>query len=140
MADVNVLVIYATDYGSTQRLAEAVAEGARGVAGTTAVVKTADETTADDLTAADVIIMGSPVHMGSPDWRIKKLIDGVFSRLWMGDKLVGKVGAVFTTGGGFGSAGGGAEITQLAMLNNIAECGMLIVPFPKCSPGYAKAG
>lgn len=135
-----VLIVYATDYGNTKKMAESVAAGVSSVNGTQAIVKTADETTADDLVNSDGIIVGSPVHMGSPDWRIKKFIDTVCSRLWMNDKLVGKVAGVFACGGGYGNAGGGCEVTILALLNNIAELGMIIVPLPKNTPGYAHGG
>jgi len=85
------------------------------------------------LLASDAVIVGSPVHMGSPDWCVKKFIDTVCSLLWMKDSLIGKVGAVFTSGGG-------CELPMLAMLNNFAELGMLMVPLPKNTPGYAVGG
>jgi NAD(P)H dehydrogenase (quinone) len=135
-----IIVIYATDYGNTKMMAEAVAEGTAGIEGTTTVTKSAEEITAEDLTSADGIILGSPVHMGSLDWRMKKMIDTVCSSLWMKDALQGKVGAVFATGSGFGGSGGGAEITMLSMLNNLAELGMILVPFPKSSTGYKQGG
>lgn len=135
-----VLVVYATDFGNTKKMAESVAEGAKSAPGTQVTIRTAEETKDEDFLSSDGIIIGSPVHMGSPDWRIKKMIDTVCSRLWMKDKLVGKVGGVFTTGGGFGSAGGGCEITMLAMLNNLAELGIIIVPLPKNTPGYNVGG
>ena len=72
--------------------------------------------------------------------KIKKLIDQVCSKLWMKDLLNGTVGGVFATGSGFGGAGGGCELTMLAMLNNMAELGLLIVPLPKNTPGYAHGG
>lgn len=31
-------------------------------------------------------------------------------QLWLKDALIGKIGAVFVSGGGYGSAGGGAEL------------------------------
>ena len=135
-----VLIVYASDYGSTRKMAEAVAEGAGSVEGIEAVVMTAEETTAEDMTSSDAIMFGSPAHMGSLDWRVKKLFDSVCSGLWMSNALTGKIGAVFTTGGGFGLSGGGAELTMLSMLANIAELGMIIVPLPKNTPGYAKGG
>lgn len=135
----NVLVVYATDYGSTEKLAHAVADGVRD-AGGTAVIKTAEEASLEDFTGADAVVMGSPVHMGSPDWRIKKLIDTVCSKLWMQDAMTGRVGAVFATGSNYGGGGGGAELTMLSMLNNLAELGMLIVPLPKNTPGYREGG
>jgi NAD(P)H dehydrogenase (quinone) len=135
----NILIVHASDYGSTTKMAEALAEGVRDAGGTPVLVN-AEEATADHFTAADGIVFGSPVHMGSPDWRIKKLIDTVCSGLWMKDALSGKVGAVFATGSNFGGAGGGAELTLLSLLNNVAELGMLIVPLPKHTPGYREGG
>lgn len=135
-----ILIVYATDWGSTKKMAETVAAGVETVDGATATVKTAEETTPDDVTAADGLILGSPVHMGSMDWRVKQFIDKVCGGLWMGDKIVGKVGAVFVSGGGFGNAGGGCELAMLAMMTNLAELGLLLVPLPKNTPGYPKGG
>lgn len=135
-----ILIVYVTDYGNTSKMAQTVAEGAAAVAGTEVTVKTAEDATVEDVKAADGLVLGTPVHMGSMDWRMKKFIDTVCSQLWMQDGAVGKVGAVFATGSGYGNVGGGAEITLLSLLNNIAELGMLIVPLPKSTPGYAKSG
>ena len=135
-----ILVVYASDYGNTEKMAVAVAEGVKLVPGVEAVVKKAEDVVADDMTASDGIVFGSPVHMGGMDWRVKKLIDSVCSGLWMQDLAVGKVAGVFATGSGFGGAGGGAELTLLSMLNNIAEMGMVMIPLPKNTPGYAKGG
>ncbi|MEW6350328.1 MAG: flavodoxin domain-containing protein [Thermodesulfobacteriota bacterium] len=135
-----ITIVYASDYGSTKRMAEAVAEGARSVEGTEVQVKKADEATADDLLSSDGIVIGTPVHMGSVDWRVKKFIDMVCSGLWMKDLVLGKVGAVFASGSGYGGGGGGCELAMLALLNNIAELGLIIVPLPKSTPGYPAAG
>jgi NAD(P)H dehydrogenase (quinone) len=137
---VNVLIVYATDWGNTKKMAEAVAAGAKSVPGTAVSVKPAEAAAADDLTAADAVIVGTPVHMGSADWRVKKFIDTVCSGLWMKNAMAGKVGAVFATGSGFGNAGGGVELTLLGLLSNFAELGMVIVPLPKNTPGYPKGG
>ena len=135
-----VLIVYASDYGNTEKMANAVAEGVNSIEGVTAAVKKAEDVTTDDMTASDGVIIGSPVHMASMDWRVKKFIDTVCSGLWMQDKMNGKVGAVFMSGGGFGGAGGGTEIAMLSILNNIAELGMLIVPLPKNTENYTKGG
>jgi len=137
---VKTLIVYASDYGNTKKMAESVAAGAKSVAGTEVVLKTAEELTAELLVSCDAFITGTPVHMGSPDWRVKKMIDTVCSGLWMKDKLIGKVGGVFSTGGGFGNAGGGCELAMLALLNNLVELGMVIVPLPKNTPGYPLGG
>lgn len=140
MPSAKVLILYATDYGNTQKMAQAVLTGAKSVAGTSTLLKTAEEATSEDLIEHDALILGTPVHMGSPDWRIKKFIDTVCSNLWMKDKMVGKVAAVFASGGGFGSGGGGCELAMLALFNNFAELGMIMVPLPKNTPGYQHAG
>ncbi len=135
-----VLIIYASDYGNTEKMARAAAEGAGSIDTVSAVIKTADEVDADDMTASQGVLIGSPVHMGTIDWRVKKFIDTVCSGLWIRDRMIGRVGGVFTTGGGFGGAGGGAEIAMLSLLTTLAELGMLIVPLPKNTPGYTDGG
>lgn len=137
---VKVLIVYASDHGGTEKMAQAVAEGAKLVPECEAELKRADQATIQDLLSCDALLVGSPVHMGSIDWRIKKFIDTVCSGAWMQDKMIGKVGAVFASGAGYGNGGGGCELTMLALLNNIAELGMLIVPLPKNTPGYQAAG
>ena len=138
MAD--ILIIYASDYGGTKKMTEAVASGVNSVEDARAVVKQAEETTAEDMITADGIIFGSPVHMGSLDWRIKKFIDEICGGLWMKDTLKGKVGAAFVVGGGFGKSGSGAELTLLTLMANMAELGMILIPLPKGTPGYVRGG
>ncbi len=140
IAMTHILIVYASDYGNTEKMAQAAAEGAGSVDGVEVVVKKVDEVTAEDMLASDGVLFGSPVHMGSMDWRMKKMIDTVCSGLWMQDKMNGKVAGVFVSGGGFGGAGGGVELTMLALLNNCAELGMLIVPLPKITKDYPKGG
>ena len=135
-----ILIVYASEYGNTKTMAETIAAGAETVPETTVLLKAAEEVTAEDMTAADGVVVGTPVHMGGPDWRIKKYIDSVCSGLWMEDKMNGKVAGVFATGSGYGNAGGGVELTLLSLLNNFAELGMVIVPLPKNTPGYPLGG
>ncbi len=135
-----ILVIYESDYGSTKKMAEAAAEAINAVEDATAVLKKAEEVKAEDFVASDGVLVGTPVHMGSMDWRIKKMIDTVCGGLWMQDKLVGKVVGVFASGGGFGGGGCGAELTMVSLLNNFVELGMIIVPLPKNTENYKKGG
>jgi NAD(P)H dehydrogenase (quinone) len=135
-----VLIVYASDYGGTKKMAEATAEGVGSVEGCEAVLKEAEQASTDDLLSADALILGTPVHMGSPDWRVKKFIDTSCSGPWMKNEAVGKIGAAFACGSGYGNGGAGCELAMLALLNNIAELGMLIVPLPKNTPGYQVAG
>lgn len=135
-----VLIVFASDHGGTKKMAEAIAQGVESVEGCQAVLKEAEEAKADDIMAADALVTGTPVHMASIDWRVKKFIDMECSGLWMGDKIAGKVGAVFACGAGYGNAGSGCELAMLSLLGNLAELGLIICPLPKGAPGYARGG
>jgi NAD(P)H dehydrogenase (quinone) len=135
-----ILIVYATDNRGTLKMAEKVAAGVESIEGCEAILKNAEDATSEDVLAADALVLGSPVHMGCMDWRVKKFIDQQCGGLWMDDKVVGKVGAVFACGSGFGNGGEGNELTLLSMLNNLCELGMVMVPLPKSAPGYAKGG
>ncbi|CAM2065294.1 Flavodoxin family protein [Sulfidibacter corallicola] len=137
---IQILVTSISDSGCTDKMAAKIAEGAREIRDTTVITKTTETVTTNDFLESDGILFGTPVHMGAPDWRIKKLLDTVIAPLWMRDEMVGKIGAVFATGSGFGKAGGGAELAMVSMLNTLAELGMIIIPLPKNTPGYAKGG
>ena len=135
-----VLVVHVTTLGNTGRLADAVADGARSVPDTKVVAKHAPDADQDDARAADAVILGSPVRHRTADSRIKDFIERVLEQLWLTDEMVGKVGATFSVGGGYGSAGAGAELAQLGMLGAFAASGMILVPLPKTTPGSAEAG
>ena len=82
----------------------------------------------------------SAVHQRGMTWKMKRFVDEVCEPAWFYDDLVGRVGAVFTAGGGAGGAGGGAEAAQLDMLTNLAACGMVLVTLPKDTPGAEHGG
>jgi len=135
-----ILIAYHSDYGSTEKIAQAIAAGASASQIDCSMrIKQAVDTQLCDLQQADVIFFGSPVHMGSMAWQMKKLVDET-SKLWMENSLEGKVGGVFATGGGLGSAGGGIEHTLVSLHSNFLEHGMIVVGFPKSLPSYADAG
>lgn len=137
-----ILIVAISDHGSTTAMADAIAKGVRSTGGE-AIRRTADEVDADGgspLCHCDGLILGSPVHMAAPDWRLKRFIDQETSPLWQKDALVGKVGGVFCSGAGYGGGGGGGELAMLSMLADLAELGMILVPLPKNTPGFAQAG
>ena len=135
-----VLISYHSDYGSTEKMAQAIAAGMKaGNDACDVVIKSVAQTTLDDLVTADVLCFGCPVHMGSVSWPMKKLIDEA-GKLWMEGALEGKLGAAFVSGGGFGGGGGGAEQALIALHANFLEHGMMVVGFPKSLLGYADGG
>ena len=135
----NVLISYHSDYSNTEKMAQAIGAGAKAANECSVTLKQATDTTLEDLQAADLIIFGTPVHMGSMAWQLKKLIDKA-GKLWVENLLEGKTGGVFATGGGFGGGGGGVEGTMTALYSHFLEQGMVVIGFPKSLSGYADAG
>ena len=90
-----IIVVYHSGYGHTQKVAEAVAEGAG--ASLIAVNAEGNLTEADwaALAAADAIIFGSPTYMGSVSWQFKKFADAS-SKVWFGQGWKDKLAAGFT--------------------------------------------
>ena len=91
-----ILVIYDSRTGNTEKMAFAVAEGARQISGVKVAAKKADQTNAEDLLSADGIIVGSPTYYGQMSAQLKALID---ESVKIHGKLEGKVGAAFTSSG-----------------------------------------
>ena len=89
------VVVYHSGYGHTQRLAQAVADGANG----TLLAIDADGNLPDGgwelLAAAQAIVFGSPTYMGSVSWQFKKFADAS-SRAWMPQTWKDKVFGGFT--------------------------------------------
>ncbi|MCX7814256.1 MULTISPECIES: flavodoxin family protein [Tepidimonas] len=91
----NIVVVYHSGYGHTQRMAQAVAEGA----GARLIAIDADgnlpEGAWEELDAADAIVMGSPTYMGSVSWQFKKFADAS-SKRWFAQTWKDKLFAGFT--------------------------------------------
>ncbi len=118
---VAVLVAYHSATGHTEKMAQAVAEGAKGVPGATVVLKRVGEVIANDLSSSDAVIVGSPVYFANMSGETKTFLDNWSLKfdLFKDRKMRDKVGAAFSTGG---SVSAGKEFTILgilaAMLNN----------------------
>jgi len=115
-----ILVIFDSRTGNTEKMADAVADGARQVEGASVAVVNVDKAKLDDLLAADAIILGSPTYYGNMSGRMKEFIDK--SNAFHG-KLTGKVGGAFTSAGGTAC---GAETTLLTMLQAMLVHGMVV--------------
>ena len=90
-----VVVIYHSGYGHTQRMAQAVAEGAGAELVAIDAEGNLPEGGWDTLDAADAIIMGSPTYMGSVSWQFKRFADAS-SRPWYAQAWKDKLFAGFT--------------------------------------------
>ncbi len=113
---VTVLVAYHSASGNTEKMAQAVAEGAKTVSGTSVLLKRVGEVTGDDLLSADALIVGSPVYFGNMSGEVKTFFDNFalkFGFRFQDRKMRNKVGAAFATGA---SVSNGKEITMLTIL------------------------
>jgi NAD(P)H dehydrogenase (quinone) len=141
-----VLVLYYSTYGHIEQMAAAVAKGAASVPGVDVVVKRVPETipadvlksihaktdqtapiaTPAELAEYDAIIFGSPTRFGNMAGQMKNFLDQL-GGLWAGNKLVGKVGSVFTS---TATQHGGQESTILTFHPVLLHLGMVIVGLP----------
>jgi multimeric flavodoxin WrbA len=91
----NIVVVYHSGYGHTQRMAQSVADGAGAELLAIDAEGNLPEGGWDTLAAADAIIMGSPTYMGTVSWQFKKFADAS-SKPWFSQQWKDKVFAGFT--------------------------------------------
>jgi NAD(P)H dehydrogenase (quinone) len=115
-----VLVVYYSRSGSTARMAELVAEGARSVHGTEVAVKKVDEVAPESLAAYDAIICGSPTYYGLMAAEVKTMFD---QSVVIHGQLEGKVGGAFTSAA---NLAGGNETAIISILEAMLIHGMIV--------------
>jgi NAD(P)H dehydrogenase (quinone) len=158
---VNVLIAFYSRDGSTEKLATALAEGARGqgaevrlrrvreLVGPEIMAKAPgwseraaamnakyEAPTEADAEWADAIAFGSPTRFGNVASELKAFVDGL-GGLWFQGKLVGKAGGAFCA---TATTHGGAESTLLTTYNFMAHLGLIIVPTGYGDPIMFRAG
>ncbi|MBU7572257.1 MAG: flavodoxin family protein [Hydrogenophaga sp.] len=111
-----IVVVYHSGYGHTQRMAQAVAQGADAELLTIDADGNLPDGGWDTLDAADAIIMGSPTYMGSVSWQFKKFADAS-SKPWFAQKWKDKIAAGFTNSAGMNG-------DKLATLNTMFTLAM----------------
>ncbi len=90
-----IAVVYHSGYGHTQRMAQAVAEGAQAELMAIDAEGNLPEGAWDRLAQADAIILGSPTYMGTVSWQFKKFADAS-SKAWYAQAWRDKLFAGFT--------------------------------------------
>ncbi|MDP2419204.1 MAG: flavodoxin family protein [Hydrogenophaga sp.] len=90
-----VVVVFHSGYGHTQRMAQSVANGANAELLAIDADGNLPEGGWELLNAADAIIMGSPTYMGTVSWQFKKFADAS-SKPWFSQQWKDKVFAGFT--------------------------------------------
>lgn len=120
----SVLIVYHSVHGHTRAMAEAVARGARSVAGVDVKLRTVSDATTEDVVSADAIIVGTPVYNANVAPPVQDFINR-----WPfeGAPLRDKVGAAFVSAGGISA---GEELTQLNILHSMLIFGMIVAGGP----------
>ena len=153
----DILVLYYSRYGATEKMAQQIARGIEEIDGVQARIRTvppistvcqavADEIPAsgppyaspDDLRECDGLALGSPTRFGNMAAPLKYFIDST-SSLWLGSELAGKPAAVFTS---TSSMHGGQETTLLSMMLPLLHHGMLLsgIPYSETDLLHTDAG
>jgi NAD(P)H dehydrogenase (quinone) len=146
-----VLVLYYSTYGHVETMAEAVAAGARSVAGTDVRVERVPElmprevaerahvkldqaapiAAVEELAEYDAIIFGTPTRFGNMAAQMRNFLDQT-GGLWATGKLIGKIGSVFVS---TASQHGGQETTITSFHSTLLHHGMIVVGVPYAHPG-----
>jgi NAD(P)H dehydrogenase (quinone) len=141
-----VLVLYYSAYGHVETMANAIADGARSVAGAEVAVRRVPELVpeevarkshykmdqpapvarVEELAEYDAIIVGTGTRYGRMASQMANFLDQT-GGLWAKGALEGKVGSAFTS---TATQHGGQETTLLAIITNLLHYGMLIVGLP----------
>ena len=157
----NVLIAFYSRSGSTEALAQAIAEGAQAsgaevrlrrarelvgpeimarapgwAEGAAAMNERYEAPTEADAEWADAIVFGTPTRFGAVSAELKAYIDGL-GGLWFQGKLNGKAGSAFTS---TSSLHGGNESTLLSLYNPMAHLGLIIVPLGYADMALYRAG
>ena len=138
-----VLVLYYSSYGHIERMADAVAEGARS-AGAEVDIRRVAETAPKEVAEAahfktdtahpvidgpdaladyDAVVIGAPTRYGRMPSQMAAFLDTT-GGLWMRGALNGKVGGAFTS---TASQHGGQETTLFSLITNLMHLGLVIV-------------
>ncbi|MEO1201153.1 MAG: NAD(P)H:quinone oxidoreductase [Pseudomonadota bacterium] len=147
-----ILVLYYSQAGATEKLAREVCHGIDAIDGAAArlrtvpAVSTVTEATEDDVpeqgpayaSAEDLaecagLVLGSPTRFGNMAAALKYFLDGTAGE-WLSGTLIGKPAGVFTSSG---SLHGGQETTLLSMALPLIHHGMLFVGVPYSEPALS---
>ena len=97
MSSKNVLILYYSGNGNTQRMAKGGAEGIRS-SSMNVKVENVEKFDTALLPNYDAIVVGSPTYFSNMAWQVKKMIDESIVH-YRHEKLKGKVAGVFTSAG-----------------------------------------
>ena len=97
MSSKNVLILYYSGSGNTQKVAKTVAEAMRS-SGMNITLEEAEKFDVSLLPNYDCIVLGSPTYFSNMAWQVKKVVDESIVH-YGGGRLKGKVAGIFTSAG-----------------------------------------
>ncbi len=106
-----ILITYASAIGSTEKLAQVIAEGIRKVDGVSIEVKRARDVKTDDVVSANGYVFGSHSASEYIEGEIKNLFEGLSP---VKEKISGKPVLLFTTGQGM-------QVLALASMEKLVD-------------------
>jgi NAD(P)H dehydrogenase (quinone) len=92
-----MLVLYFSGSGSTEKMANLIAETVK-LNGIDVILKKAEGFEVKALPEYDAIVLGSPTYFSNMAWPVKKIVDESIIH-YRGGKLQGKVAGAFTSSG-----------------------------------------
>ena len=107
-----ILIIYHSQTGHTQKMAQAVADGAGSIEETEVVLRKAGDATTEDLLAADGLAVGTPENFGYMSGMVKDFFDRTYAAAQ--DRVFRKPYVVFVSAGNDGTGAVNA-IERIAM-------------------------
>lgn len=112
---VRILVAFHSQTGNTEKLAQALRDGAAAVEGVQVLLRKAGEASADDILKADGIVLGSPVYWQNLSPEAGRFLDRVGEVLAKAGKTLGdgRTAGVFCTGGAVAS---GKDLTRMSAI------------------------
>jgi len=115
---VKIAIIYHSETGNTQQMAELVGHGCERIEGVEARLMPVDQVDDEYVAAASAVILGSPTYEGSCTWQMKRYLDSAAKG------LAGKLGGVFASQNWPG--GGGASFAEMTMIAGMLVRGMIV--------------
>ena len=119
----DIVVVFHSGYGHTQRMAQAVADGAQAQLLPIDADGNLPAGAWEAIAAARAVIFGAPTYMGGPSWQFKKFADAS-SRPWYVQAWKDKLAAGFTCSSGMG---GDKQGTLLALFTLAMQHSMVWV-------------
>jgi len=97
---IRILVAYHSETGNTEKLAQAVRQGAAVVSGVEVSLRKVAEVKPEEIVAADGIVVGTPVHWSNLSAETKRFLDRAGEALWKAKTTgEGRTAGAFCTGG-----------------------------------------